>query len=63
MKTINPNIEIFNTLAQAQRYFDKCDKPCHLLKSHFGKAETFFVDKAKEALEAWPNHYTLIAEK
>jgi hypothetical protein len=59
MKTINKDIEIFNSLAKAEIYFDKCQAPCHLLKH----GNDYFVDKSKTALENWPKLYTLIKEK
>lgn len=63
MKTINTNIQIFNTVEQAKRFFNKVDRPCHLLKARVGRAEVYFVDMAKEALEAWPTKYELLNEK
>jgi len=61
MKTINPNMTIFKSLASATKAFNKKVKPCHLL--HSKRYDVWFVDTAKEALEAWKQHYTLISEK
>ena len=63
MKTLNQNIQIFNTLKKANAYFNKMTIPCHLLKARVGRTDYFFVDSAKEALEAWPNKYELLAGK
>jgi hypothetical protein len=63
MKTLNPNIQIFDKLIQAERYFNKCIKPCHLLKARVGRYDVYFVDMAKEALGSWPDKYELLAEK
>lgn len=60
MKTINPNMFIFTKLERAISAYRKCTVPCMLLKATNG---CFFLDTAKEALEHWPKHYTLIAEK
>ena len=59
MKTINPEIDIFNTYEKALSAFNKSDKECHLLKSKFG----YFVDRSKTALECWPKQYELIKSK
>jgi hypothetical protein len=62
-RTINPQIEIFNNVVKATKYFDNQTEPCQLLESIvFGKA-TWFVDKSKQAIVEWPKHYTIINEK
>ena len=61
MKTINPNMQIFNTLTSATKAFNKETKSCHLLYAK--RYDVYFIDTAKEALEAWPNHYNLINQK
>ena len=63
MRTINPEIEIFETLTSAKRYFNKQNAPCMLLESKFGKANAWFVDKSKQAIVEWPKHYILLNEK
>jgi hypothetical protein len=60
MKTINPNMFIFETLKQATSAFNKINSG-HLLFAP--KFKMYFVDVAKEALEAWPQHYELLEDK
>jgi len=64
MKTINPDIQIFNSEVAARRYFTKITSG-HLLKtrndSRYGMH--WFVDRSKEAVREWPNHYTLMDTK
>ena len=62
MKTINPQIDIFNDYVKASRAFEKSNVPCDLLESNtMGKS--YFIDRSKEALKEWPKHYKLIATK
>ena len=62
-KTVNPDMDIFDTLAQAQRKFDKEPAPVALIQAREG----FFIDRKgtgpDSAIEAWPKRYTLIDEK
>lgn len=59
MKTINPKIEIFNTLASAQKAFAKIESG-QLLKSIYG---LYFVDTSFEAKKQWPKHYLVLRTK
>jgi hypothetical protein len=63
MKTINPNIDIFNDYVKAAQAFEKSKVPCQLLEAEFGKLKNYFIDRSKQALKDWPNHYKLISEK
>ena len=63
MKTINPNIDIFNDFDKAMRAFNRCKVPCHLLESFTLGRKVWFLDRGLEALESWPNHYKKIVEK
>ena len=63
MKTINPDIDIFNNLEKALKSFEKCETPCQLLEAKMGKKTDYFLDRSKEAIKEWPNLYKLIAEK
>jgi hypothetical protein len=63
MKTINENIQIFNSLNKAQKYFNQCATPCHLLESFSLGRAVWFVDKSKSAIIDWPKHYILLNEK
>lgn len=58
---MNKDIDIFNTLKKAERAFNKSKVPCHLLMET--RFNTYFVDRSKTAIIAWPNLYTLIKEK
>ena len=58
MKKINKDIEIFNKIEAAKSHFDKCSS-ADLLKA----GNSFYVDKSKTALKAWPSLYTLIKTK
>jgi hypothetical protein len=60
MKTINKDIEIFNTEISASSFF-KTIKSGHIL--HAPREKAYFVDQSKTALEAWPNKYILMDEK
>ena len=63
MKTINPDIDIFNNLEKALKSFEKCETPCQLLEAKMGKKTDYFLDRSKEAIKEWPNLYKLISEK
>jgi len=63
MKTINPQIQIFKSLNQAQRFFDNCANSCHLLESFSMGRAVWFVDMSKSAIIEWPKHYILLNEK
>ena len=60
MKTINANIDIFNTEDSAIRAFNKAKVKCQLLKSTLGH---YFIDRSFEALKDWPTKYKLLNEK
>ena len=60
-KTINSEIDIFETLKSAQTAFDKSKVPCMLLEAPRYKA--WFVDKSKQAIIDWPTKYVKLAEK
>ncbi len=69
MKTINPHVQMFNTLEGAESVFaNTYNKPVRLLTltKPTGKGD-FFIDTTpadEERLEvAWPNHYKLLREK
>jgi hypothetical protein len=59
MKTINSKIEIFDTLAQAQKSFAKVESG-QLLKSIYGK---YLVDRSFEAKKQWPGQYLVLRTK
>lgn len=59
-KTINPDIFIFDTEAQARKKFNSLARPCHLLYSERYKA--YYVDLSKTVIKEWPQSYTLIAD-
>lgn len=63
MRTINPQIDIFESYEKAMKAFNKSTVPCQLLESSFGRIPTWFVDRSKEAIKEWPQHYKLISEK
>lgn len=64
MKTLNSQIDIFKTEAQARKKFSSLAVPCQVLVAYKGtKHETFFVDKSKQAIKDWKNLYELICEK
>ena len=59
MKTINKDIDIFNTLDKAVNAFGKCKVPCMLLKAD----NMWYLDRSKQAIVNWPALYELIKEK
>jgi len=63
MKTINSQIDIFNSLESAERAFQRSTVPCQMLYFKFGRSNTWFVDRSKEAIKDWPQNYTLQKEK
>ena len=60
-KTINPDIDIFETEISAKKAFNKTTVPCHLL--YVESMKNYFIDRSKTALTDWPKHYKLISEK
>ena len=64
MKTVNPNIFIFDTLNDAEKFFNKQPAPVALLSS---KYKSYFVDTAhntkEAAIKAWPSLYAVVKEK
>ena len=60
-RTINRQIDIFETLKSAQSAFDKCKVPCMLIEAPSYKS--WFVDKSKQAIIDWPDKYVKINEK
>lgn len=63
MKTINPNIDIFDDFDKAMRAFNRCKVPCHLLQAFTLGGYAWFLDRELEALECWPDKYQKIIEK
>ena len=64
MKTINPNIDMFDNLEKAKKSFEKSKVPCQLLEAKtFGRFTTYFIDRSKQAIIDWSNKYVLLAEK
>ena len=63
MKTINPDIDIFNDLEKSIKAFEKSKVPCQLLEADFGRLKNYFVDRSKQAIIDWPKRYRLISEK
>lgn len=61
MKTINNNVQIFNSELSAKRYFNKQKNNCQLLYAQMTKS--YYVDHSKTLIKEWPNHYKLIQEK
>lgn len=60
-KTLNKDIDTYNSEDSAKKAFDKATTPCHLLHSKPYKA--WYIDRSKTALAAWPTSYTLLGEK
>lgn len=58
-KTINKDIDIYNSLTAAKKAFDKSTVSCDLLKT----STDYYIDRSKTALKAWPNLYTLVETK
>lgn len=63
MKTINPNIDIFNDIEKAKKAFEKSKVPCQLLEAKTGIFVSYFIDRSKQAIIDWSNRYVLLAEK
>lgn len=69
MKTSNPNIDIFKTIEQAKKAYDKITTPAHLLQCvakglGFGEYYVEILTPDEEtAIECWPTHYKLIEQK
>ncbi len=59
-KTLNKDIDIFNTLRAAQKAFDASKVPCQLLHSTYND---YFIDRSKTAIHEWPQLYKLIKDK
>ena len=62
-KTINPQIDIFEKETSAVRAFNKSTVPCQLLSSLFAGKTVWFLDRSKQAILDWPEHYKLVSEK
>lgn len=62
MKTRNTNVDVYKSLAQAEKAFNKSIVPCAILKA-FG---SYYIDRGtgeNSAINAWPKHYVLIKQK
>ena len=62
MKTINEDIDVFNTYKQALRAFNKTASG-HLLEAKVGSKSYYYIDRAKTAKELWEHKYKLLKEK
>jgi hypothetical protein len=60
MRTMNEAIDVFKTLEDAEKAFDKIESG-HLLLAEGVKL--FYVDKNKQAVKHWPRHYKIYKEK
>ena len=60
MKTINSEIDIFNTLEKAEKAFNKVESADLLYAS---SSKMWYVDVSKDAIKQWPKLYTLISTK
>ena len=60
MRTINKDIDVFETLAEAEKAFEKIDSGHLLLAEGIG---LYYVDKSKQAVKHWPRHYKIYKEK
>lgn len=58
--SINPNVTIYKTKAQAIKCFNKENKPCHLLFNTNYKV--YLLDLSKDKLENY-SYYALIDSK
>jgi hypothetical protein len=61
-KTINKDIDLFGTLSQAERAFNKTVSG-DLLSAKFGKQVYYYIDRSKTAKIDWPLNYTLVKTK
>lgn len=60
MKTINKDIDIFNTEKSALKAFNKLN---HADLLYSPQIRMYYVDKTKTAIKDWPQHYKLINTK
>jgi len=63
-KTINPQIDVYNNFDAAMKAFNKSKVGCHLLKTTVpGMKTSYFIDRSKQAIIDWPQHYALMFNK
>jgi hypothetical protein len=60
MKTINKHIDIFLSLENAEKAFNKCESADLLYSKSYS---SYYVDKSKTALKDWPKLYELLKTK
>ena len=61
MKTLNRDIDVFNSFESAERAFIKSKVSCDFLYSSPYKA--WYIDRSKTALKTWPKLYELVTAK
>lgn len=61
MKTVNPDLDMFITLQDAEERLRELPSGTILQSKFFG--EMYYVDASNKAHMVWPSHYKLLKQK